>query len=311
VRSSRFKIQMRVIQPVQIGWKNPTTEGYRGKHPECKLHIIEPIMRKTLFFGMLLLALFTSSCGEAVPAVELTPLPSASTTPTTALPLFNASIPYGKNIRFEQISLDDGLSQSVVNVILQDRKGFLWVGTDDGLNRYDGYGFKIYKPDSSTSFGLSDRSITDIVEDEQGYLWVATRSGGLNRFDPSNGQFTHYTHNKQDEQSISSNQIYSLCLDESGIWIGTDNGLDFLDFETGQVTHYRASTEIPPDARSLSSNSIRILFKDSSGNLWIGTSNAGLNMFNKSNNTFTVLDSCVLIKGSKISGKSKSLLLGE
>jgi ligand-binding sensor domain-containing protein/signal transduction histidine kinase len=246
-------------------------------------------MRKTLAFWMLLLALFVSSCGEAVPAFELTPLPSASTTtPTTAAPLFNSSIPYGKNIRFEQISLDDGLSQSVVNVILQDRKGFLWIGTDDGLNRYDGYGFKIYKPDSSTSFGLSDRSITDIVEDEQGYLWVATRSGGLNRFDPSNSQFTHYTHNKQDEQSISSNQIYSLCLDENGIWIGTDNGLDYLDFETDQFTHYRASAEIPPDARSLSSNSIRTLFKDSNGNLWIGTSNAGLNMFNKSNNTFTV-----------------------
>lgn len=197
-------------------------------------------------------------------------------------------IPYGKNIRFEQLSLDDGLSQSVVNVILQDRKGFLWIGTDDGLNRYDGYSFKIYKPDTSKPFGLSDRSITDLVEDKQGYLWVSTGSGGLNRFDPNTGQFTHYLHNNQNDQTISSNQIYSLCLDETGLWIGTDNGLDFLDFETDEFIHHRASTEVPPDSRSLSSNFIRSLFKDSSGNLWIGTANAGLNVFNKSNNTFTV-----------------------
>jgi ligand-binding sensor domain-containing protein/signal transduction histidine kinase len=243
-------------------------------------------MRKTLVAWMFLLALLASSCGGAVPTSEPTHPPSPSPSVPTILP--GSSIPYGKNIRFEQLSLDDGLSQSVVNVILQDRKGFLWVGTDDGLNRYDGYGFKIYKPDNSKPFGLSDRSITDLVEDEQGYLWVATRAGGLNRFDPNTGQFTHYFHNNQNDQTISSNQIYSLCLDETGLWIGTDNGLDFLDFETDKFIHYRASTEVPPDSRSLSSNFIRSLFKDSSGNLWIGTANAGLNVFNKSNNTFTV-----------------------
>ncbi|MDP1545058.1 MAG: two-component regulator propeller domain-containing protein [Anaerolineales bacterium] len=247
-------------------------------------------MRKTLAFWMLVLALLASSCGEAGSATEANPnlpaaAPTAQTNPSSP---GSFSIPYGKNIRFEQISLDDGLSQSVVNIILQDHKGFLWIGTDDGLNRYDGYNFTIYKPDSSTAFGLSDRSITDLIEDEQGFLWVATRSGGLNRFDPGSGQFTHYLHDNLDDQTISSNQIHTLCLDETGLWIGTDNGLDFLDFETDQFTHYRASTEVPPDSRSLSSNSIRTLFKDSSGNLWIGTANSGVNIFNKTNDTFTI-----------------------
>lgn len=245
-------------------------------------------MKKTLALWMLLTALLASSCGEAGSTPEPTalPAPSPSEQPITTPPV-NTSIPYGKNIRFEQISLDDGLSQSVVNVILQDSQGFLWVGTDDGLNRYDGYTFKVYKPDSSIPFSLSDRSITDLVEDERGYIWVATRAGGLNRFDPVTGRFTHYMYNKQDEQGIPSNQVYTLCLDEAGLWIGTDNGLDFLDFETDQFTQYRASTEVPPDSRSLSSNSIRSIFKDSSGNLWIGTANAGVNILNRSNNTFT------------------------
>ncbi|GAB4499919.1 MAG: hypothetical protein OHK003_17840 [Anaerolineales bacterium] len=229
---------------------------------------------------MILLGVVLTSCR---PASETRQTPAASTPdPTPDTPTQVSPIPYGKNIRFEQISLEEGLSQSVVNAILQDRKGFLWVGTDDGLNRYDGYGFKVYKPDLNDPFSMSDRSITDMVEDDQGFLWIATRMGGLNRYDPVSGKFAQYMHDKNDKQSIASNNITSLWVDESGLWVGTNNGLDFLDFKTNTFTHYAAEKGgvIPP------SNSITTLFMDSTGALWIGTSDAGVSYYDRKNNLF-------------------------
>lgn len=240
-------------------------------------------MRKTLFFSIILLGLVLTSCGPA-PTSVATEQPSAASTPDPELaPAQNdLFIPYGKNIRFEKLSLEEGLSQSVVNAILQDRKGFLWVGTDDGLNRYDGYGFKIYKPDINDPFSLSDRSITDIVEDSQGFLWVATRMGGLNRYDPVSGRFTRYMHDKNDAETIASNHVTSLWVDENGLWIGTNNGLDFLDFESNTFTHHPTNKNnlIPP------SNSITTLLMDGTGLLWIGTSDAGVSYYDVKNDVF-------------------------
>ena len=105
-------------------------------------------MRKSVIQWIVPLTLLLQSCGTVTPTLlpEATPTASLSDVLAESTP-GNPFIPYGKNIRFEQISLEEGLSQSVVNTILQDRKGFLWVGTDDGLNRYDGYTFTVFKPD--------------------------------------------------------------------------------------------------------------------------------------------------------------------
>lgn len=248
-------------------------------HPR-KLLIITFTMRFKSSLWILLIALLLQSCGTLNPVVTPQAQPNAS--PPDPLPdtaSNGVSIPYGKNIRFEHISLEDGLSQSVVNAILQDSKGFLWVGTDDGLNRYDGYSFSIFKPDTNNPASLSDRSITTLTQDAQGFIWIGTRQGGLNRYDPVSGTFTHYMHNEVDDQSVASNLILSLLADETGIWIGTDNGLDFLDFSSGRFTHYYSPEEDPADGRSLSSNTIRALYKDSQNLLWIGTTNGGLNMY--------------------------------
>ena len=104
-------------------------------------------MRRLWFLWLLPFLFVLESCGTIQPAPTHTAGPNASLVdPLPArFTLSSNTIPYGKNIRFEQVSLEEGLSQSVVNVILQDKKGFLWVGTDDGLNRYDGYNFKIFK----------------------------------------------------------------------------------------------------------------------------------------------------------------------
>ena len=108
----------------------------------------------------------------------------------------NESLPQICNcvLRFDHISIEQGLSQSSVRVVFQDSLGFLWFGTEDGLNRYDGYTFKSYKPEPSNPKGISNGWINAIVEDQDGYLWVGTSLGGLNRYDPLKGEFTQYQH---------------------------------------------------------------------------------------------------------------------
>ena len=244
------------------------------------------IMRKRLFLLVIFLSALLTSCGTSDPASVSNDNPTASPPDFTPDPRStNSSIPYGKNIRFERLSLEEGLSQSVVHAILQDQAGFLWIGTDDGLNRYDGYEFKVYKPETNNPNSLSDRSITSLVEDQNGYLWIGTRLGGLNRYDPRTGKFTCYTYNKENQQGISSNQIHDMYLDKTGLWIGTDNGLDFLDFKTYTFTHRRAS---PNNPDGLNSNSITALLKDSNGLLWIGTANAGINVYDIKNDIYTI-----------------------
>ncbi len=129
------------------------------------------------------------------------------------------------SLRFESLSLEQGLSQSVVNVTFQDSRGYLWFGTQDGLNRYDGYHFTIFRPDPDDPFSLSDRMILDIVEDAQGGLWVGTMLGGLNRYDRLSGTFTHYLHDPNNPDSLGGNCIRALEVDRDGmLWIGGDGG---------------------------------------------------------------------------------------
>src|SRR5512135_3509324 len=88
----------------------------------------------------------------------------------------------GSVTRFEHLTIEDGLSQNAGLAIFQDRKGYLWIGTQDGLNRYDGYNFKVYKHDPDNPKSISYNSILSIAEDRDGYLWIGTWGGGLNRF---------------------------------------------------------------------------------------------------------------------------------
>jgi len=246
-------------------------------------------MRKPPIFASIVLILVTSSCGQINPT--LTPVPPSAVlfpgpkTGATQGSDFLAETAYSQNIRFEQFSLEEGLSQSVVNAILQDRKGFLWVGTEDGLNRYDGYQFKVYKPDADNPASLSDRWITALVEDPKGYLWIGTRLGGLNRYDPQTGEFLHYLHNAATPNSISHNHVTALSPAKSGIWVGTEDGLDFLSYSSLKIDHFRATSE---SANAPSSNWITALAQDPNGNVWIGTQDSGLNFYNKTKKTFTL-----------------------
>ncbi len=183
-----------------------------------------------------------------------------------------------KTVSFEKISLERGLSQATVYCILQDRKGYMWFGTQDGLNRYDGYHFYIYRLEPDNPHSISSIVIRSLYEDRQGNIWVATL-GGLNRFDPASEQFTSYQHIPGDSHSLSSSNVSVVTEDTGGnIWVGTDDGLNRLDRQTGMFYRYRVQAGQP---NSLSGNRVTALYRDPEkpAVLWVGTDN-GLNRFN-------------------------------
>ena len=130
-----------------------------------------------------------------------------------------------RDIQFSHLTSQDGLASNSVFSIVQDDRGFLWFGTYDGLNRYDGYKITAYKTIEGDSTSISDNKIRAICKDDKGNLWIGTWNNGLNKYDPITEKFTRYQHDENNSSSISSNNIISLCCDKSGnIWIGTANG---------------------------------------------------------------------------------------
>ncbi len=180
----------------------------------------------------------------------------------------------GNPTRFDIISQQDGLSQRTVNCIHQDKKGFMWFGTQDGLNRYDGYRIVIFKHDRDKAATLSDNWVEAIVEDSDGFLWVGTKNG-LNRFDPSTERFKRYQHRKSDPNSLSGNGVNTLLVDRSGtLWVGTAKGLN--KHNDGRFTLYGDDANHPDRVRR---NQVWSILEDHTGVLWIGTS-GGLRRFN-------------------------------
>ncbi|CAN5157147.1 hypothetical protein BH24PSE2_BH24PSE2_17340 [soil metagenome] len=176
------------------------------------------------------------------------------------------------SLRFEHLTIEHGLSQNTVLAILQDHAGYMWFGTEDGLHRYDGYQFTIYRNDPANPATLSGNFITAIAEGDDGALWIGTGSAGLNRLDPVTNEVTRYTHDHNDPASLGHNRVWALARDAAGrLWIGTDRGLDRLDAEG--FVHYRRDRS---DPESLASNRVRALLTDHAGRLWIGT-RSGLN----------------------------------
>jgi two-component system sensor histidine kinase ChiS len=187
--------------------------------------------------------------------------------------------------RFERISIEQGLSQVTIYCILQDSRGLMWFGTEDGLNRYDGYNFTIYKRDPADLHSLSANTIRVIYEDAAGMLWIGTDGGGLSRFDHRIEQFTQYRHDPDNPDSLSSDTVTAIYADASGmLWVGTDGeGLDRLDLASGKFSHYRHDPNVPD---SLSSNAVTAILADPAGVLWVGTRGGGLNQLNRATDQF-------------------------
>ncbi len=190
-------------------------------------------------------------------------------------------------IAFTHITTANGLPQNSVPTILQDRHGFLWFGTWDGLARYDGYNFKVYKHNPRNRTSISSNSVWALAEDSAGHIWVGTDGGGINRFDPVTEQFTRYQPDPENPNSLSHNQIYSLIVDDQDhVWIATmGGGLNHLNPNTGIFTHYQHN---PKDPHSISNNAVSGVYEDRSGTLWVGTMGGGLNRFDKQTGKSTV-----------------------
>ncbi len=188
------------------------------------------------------------------------------------------------DVKFDRLSLDQGLSQSTVTAILQDKKGFMWFGTLDGLNRFDGYSFRVFKHDSTDPTSIADNAISSLFEDGSGTLWVGTDAGGLNRFEPESETFVRYRHDPEDSTTISSDAVRAIVEDRDGdLWIGTVNGLNRLDRQVETFRLYRS--RIGTDNPFYNTNNIRDLHVDLLGRLWIATSN-GLLTFEPDHETF-------------------------
>jgi len=158
---------------------------------------------QTLGFGCLLLALLLGAVSSA--AAD----PSADLQAQTGWGAVGFGAGY---MRFDHLTVMDGLSENSVQAIHQDRQGFLWFGTQEGLNQYDGYDFTVYKADPNDPDALSDAFITAIVEDSTGALWLGTYYGGLNRFDRQTGAFEHFLPDAEDSRALPSERVNALLL---------------------------------------------------------------------------------------------------
>lgn len=195
-----------------------------------------------------------------------------------------SNILFPQSLKFKHLTVENGLSNNQINTIIQDRYDFMWFGTEDGLNRYDGYNFKVFRNISSDSTSLSDNSIWSLLEDSEGNILIGTKSGILNKYDPIMDKFSRI-----EFQSIiqPENSIKTLYEDSKGnIWIGTyKKGLYRLDRKTKKVDHWSRDRN---DSNSLSHNYILSILEDKNGKIIIGTY-IGLSIFDPKNpqNGFT------------------------
>jgi len=187
----------------------------------------------------------------------------------------------GQQVQFSNISLKDGLSQNTVTALLQDDDDFIWIGTNDGLNRYDGRNFLVFRGDKGEKDSLSGNTITALYQDREGLIWVGTNFG-LNRVDPNSFKIKSYTQWFEDSLSLSSNAIRCITEDAEGnLWVGTTNGLNRME---GDETFRRYKIDENDDS-SLPGREVKDILVDDDGTLWVATE-GGLGQFLPSENAF-------------------------
>jgi ligand-binding sensor domain-containing protein len=179
--------------------------------------------------------------------------------------------------------------------MVQDKQGYMWFATKNGLFRYDGYQMVHYKNNPLDPNSLATGELEAITIDSAGMIWIGTFNAGVEKFDPRTGIFTHFRHQPGDITSIRSDSINVIYCDREGmVWLGS-NGLDRLDPTTKKVVRYNYD---PNDPTSISSDEIRAIYEDRQGQLWIGTgsvygmhrdnaSSGGLNRFDRKTGKFT------------------------
>ena len=171
-----------------------------------------------------------------------------------------------ESFNFKNITIEDGLSQSTVETIYQDSKGYIWIGTNDGLDRYNGYEFKHYKHDKYDKNSIANNYIVDIIEDKNGYIWVST-IGGLSRINPDKDEIKNY-YSKEDSGNLSNSNLWQiLCTKDNRLIASTIDGINVYDKNKDKFTRilYKEG-ELP-------SQYIYSLEEDINGHIWVGTDN--------------------------------------
>lgn len=176
-------------------------------------------------------------------------------------------------VQFVSYSLDQGLSQSSVSAIAQDKRGFVWLATEEGVNRFDAYSFRVYRNESGDSSSLSDSYTTALCVDNKGCVLVGTLAGGIASYNPMTDHFTNYRYDIQNPRSISSNNVKFILQSSKNnlLWIGTgDGGLNSFNPQTEEFTRFYHT---PNSSSSIPSNLVNCIYEDKKGILWIGTDN--------------------------------------
>lgn len=190
------------------------------------------------------------------------------------------------DIYFEHITTHDGLSQNDVNTIYQDKQGFMWFGTHDGLNMYDGYNFTVYNLNEKKKNSINSNLIFTLTGDNKDNLWIGTSGNGLNLFNKSLEKFTHFTHDPEIPNSISSNTIKTVLKDSKNrLWIGTSAGLDILDLNKPITSNSFKDVSINKKSTlgKIIKSKVLCIFEDQSNNIWIGCDNALLKVIEDKN----------------------------
>lgn len=169
--------------------------------------------------------------------------------------------------------------------MVQDKLGFLWIGTGDGLCRYDGYRFKIYKHDAEDTNSIAGNSIRSLYVDSKDRLWIGVRAAGVDMLDLVTGKFTHYRYTEGDKTGLSDSEIAVFCEgDNDELWIGTiAGGINVLNTRTGKFLHFNHDSK---DPFSLSNDRIRAIVRDNKKRFWIGTWSGGVNCYDPSAKKF-------------------------
>ena len=196
----------------------------------------------------------------------------------------HASARSAEELRFENVSLEDGLSHSMIWDVQRDSRGFLWIATQSHLHRYDGYTYKAYKHDPDDSDSISANEVVMIYEDRRGVLWFGTRDGGLNRYDRVEDRFIRYLPDAAEPDRLAPGLISFLLEDHEGaLWVGVEaGGLHRLDRDSDTFTRY---VHDPNDPSSLSNNTVVHLLEDGSRRLWVATI-GGLERFDSERGRF-------------------------
>jgi signal transduction histidine kinase/ligand-binding sensor domain-containing protein len=262
----------------------PASRATSDSRPKEGLRRERSDNRRLICACLCVLALFSvsglSPAGRAIASVTTA---QASThdsigvqAPIVTAEVVNIPVVEGESTRFTRVSTADGLSQSRVSQIVQDDRGFIWFGTQYGLDRYDGYEFNVFVHEPGRANSLAGAYINSLYKDRSGILWIGCNRT-LDRFDPRTETFTHYQIESDEPGNLASTVVH-ISQDRSGmLWLATASGLHRLDPITGKILHFRHSADNPG---GLSTNDITWSGEDRNGDFWVGTAD-GLDKFDR------------------------------